>query len=113
MWQERIDDTLQLSRAHRCLQNRPDRGETGPFGRGADARAECELHRLELGDDRFKRLIDYQGRQRLILQRIVHASPHVCELVWVLTMPTISPTPSTNGHRPSGETSEARIAKAL
>jgi DNA-binding transcriptional ArsR family regulator len=28
-------------------------------------------------------------------------------------MPTISPTPSTNGHRPSGETSEARIAKAL
>src|SRR6195952_3388156 len=28
-------------------------------------------------------------------------------------MPTISPTPSTNGHRPSGETSESRIAKAL
>ena len=28
-------------------------------------------------------------------------------------MPTISPTSSTNGHRPSGETSEARIAKAL
>src|SRR5437868_7506085 len=28
-------------------------------------------------------------------------------------MPTISPTPSTNGHRPSGGTSEARIAKAL
>src|SRR3954466_12305325 len=28
-------------------------------------------------------------------------------------MPTISPTSSTNGHRPPGETSEARIAKAL
>jgi DNA-binding transcriptional ArsR family regulator len=28
-------------------------------------------------------------------------------------MPTISPTSSSNGHRPSGETSEARIAKAL
>src|ERR1700712_5840276 len=28
-------------------------------------------------------------------------------------MPTIAPTSSTNGQRPSGETSEARIAKAL
>ena len=28
-------------------------------------------------------------------------------------MPTISPTSSSNGHRPPGETSEARIAKAL
>jgi DNA-binding transcriptional ArsR family regulator len=28
-------------------------------------------------------------------------------------MPTISPNSSTNGHRPAGETSEARIAKAL
>jgi DNA-binding transcriptional ArsR family regulator len=28
-------------------------------------------------------------------------------------MPSITPTPSTNGHRPAGETSEARIAKAL
>src|SRR3954463_6948832 len=28
-------------------------------------------------------------------------------------MPTISPTSSSNGQRPAGETSEARIAKAL
>src|SRR4051795_12653716 len=28
-------------------------------------------------------------------------------------MPTISPNSSSNGHRPEGETSEARIAKAL
>jgi DNA-binding transcriptional ArsR family regulator len=28
-------------------------------------------------------------------------------------MPTISPNSSSNGHRPTGETSEARIAKAL
>ena len=28
-------------------------------------------------------------------------------------MPTTSPTSSSNGHRPAGETSEARIAKAL
>jgi DNA-binding transcriptional ArsR family regulator len=28
-------------------------------------------------------------------------------------MPTITPTPSTNGHSPAGQTSEARIAKAL
>jgi DNA-binding transcriptional ArsR family regulator len=28
-------------------------------------------------------------------------------------MPTITPSSSTNGHRPPGETSEARIAKAL
>src|SRR3954454_6503354 len=28
-------------------------------------------------------------------------------------MPSISPTSSSNGHRPAGETSEARIAKAL
>jgi DNA-binding transcriptional ArsR family regulator len=28
-------------------------------------------------------------------------------------MPTITPTPSTNGHGPAGQTSEARIAKAL
>src|SRR4051794_30412023 len=28
-------------------------------------------------------------------------------------MPTISPNSSSNGHRPAGETSEARIAKAL
>src|SRR3954468_16469419 len=28
-------------------------------------------------------------------------------------MPTTASTPSTNGHRPAGETSEARIAKAL
>src|SRR6185436_6051130 len=34
-------------------------------------------------------------------------------VVCVLTMPTISPNSSSNGHRPAGETSEARIAKAL
>src|SRR3954469_909145 len=28
-------------------------------------------------------------------------------------MPTITPTPSTNGQSPTGQTSEARIAKAL
>src|SRR6187200_1553712 len=28
-------------------------------------------------------------------------------------MPTITPTPSTNGNSPAGQTSEARIAKAL
>ena len=75
MWQERIDDTLQLFRGYRLLQIRPDRGETGPFGRGADARAQGELHRLGLSDDRFERLTDHQGRQTLILQRIVDATP--------------------------------------
>ncbi|MDA0166065.1 hypothetical protein OM076_37725, partial [Solirubrobacter ginsenosidimutans] len=88
-------------------------GQTRPLRRGALSCAKRDLHRLELGDDRFERLIEYQWRQRLKLQQIVHATPYVCELVWVLTMPTISPTSSTNGHRPSGETSEARIAKAL
>src|SRR3954462_14357581 len=34
-------------------------------------------------------------------------------VVCVLTMPTTSPTSSSNGHRHAGETSEARIAKAL
>src|SRR5262245_32749233 len=34
-------------------------------------------------------------------------------VVFLVTMPTITPTSSTNGQRPAGETSEARIAKAL
>src|SRR4051794_3905792 len=34
-------------------------------------------------------------------------------VVCVLTMPTTAPSSSTNGQRPVGETSEARIAKAL
>ncbi len=42
-----------------------------------------------------------------------HANPHARAVVFVLTMPTTSATSSTNGHRPTGETSEARIAKAL
>src|SRR3954463_12195972 len=44
-----------------------------------------------------------------------HPSPIrlVDAVVWTLTMPNTAPTSSTNGHRPDGETSEARIAKAL
>src|SRR5215217_3953931 len=47
------------------------------------------------------------GRMRRPDARLVDA------VVWTLTMPNTAPTSSGNGHRPAGETSEARIAKAL
>src|SRR5215217_2637880 len=47
------------------------------------------------------------GRMRRPDARLVDA------VVWTLTMPNTAPTSSTHGQRPAGETSEARIAKAL
>jgi DNA-binding transcriptional ArsR family regulator len=50
-------------------------------------------------------------RQSLLF-RIFRASP-TAPVAFLVTRPTISPTSSSNGQRPAGETSEARIAKAL
>jgi DNA-binding transcriptional ArsR family regulator len=47
------------------------------------------------------------ARAQILIQSRLNA------VVWTLTMPNTASTSSTNGHRPAGETSEARIAKAL
>src|SRR3982751_1606072 len=46
------------------------------------------------------------------VRRVTHVRP-LGKVVCILTMPSTASTSSSNGTRPAGETSEARIAKAL